>query len=177
MSVLKFTKYILFYKVSLFLIKRIIINGCTSLISTMLSPKVQFLFLIKKSWGSGEECPFRTGFSVLFSSKASELNDEIGLFSAFFERFYSYFTRIFTRVSSLLRPFVKAENRKFMTKAGTLADVGFWMIGYVCLSAYQSAVAAFRSSGWALMRSMKLRTAVAAPLPLATALCFSPDGR
>lgn len=125
MSVLKFTKYILFYKVSLFLIKRIIINGCISLIHTMLSPKVQFFFLIKKRWGGGEECPFRTGFSVLFSSERSELNDESGLFSAFFERFYSYFTRVFTRVSSLLRPFVKAENRKFMTIAGTLADVGY----------------------------------------------------
>ena len=65
------------------------INGCTSLISTMLSPKVQICFLIKKRWGDGEECSFRTGFSVLFSSEASELNDEIGLFSAFFERFHS----------------------------------------------------------------------------------------
>ena len=90
MSVLKFTKYILFYKVTLFLIRRIIINGCTSLISTMLSPIVQIFFLIKKSWGGGEECPFRTGFSVLFSSDRSELNDESGLFSAFFERFCSY---------------------------------------------------------------------------------------
>ena len=72
---------------------------------------------------------------------------------------------------------MKAENSQFIPIAGTLADVGFWMIGDVCLRAYQRAVAAFRSSGWALMRSMKLRTAVAAPLPLATALCFSPDGR
>lgn len=91
MSVLKFTKYILFYKVTLFLIIRIIINGCTSLISTMLSPKVQIFFLIKKSWGGGEECPFRTENPVLFSSVRSELNEEICLFSTFFECFCSDF--------------------------------------------------------------------------------------
>lgn len=91
MSVLKFTKYILFYKVTLFLIIRIIINGCTSLISTMLSPKVQIFFLIKKSWGGGEECPFRTENPVLFSSVRSELNEEICLLSAFFECFCSDF--------------------------------------------------------------------------------------
>ena len=38
-----------------------------------------------------------------------------------------------------------------------------------------TAVAAFLSSGWALMRAMKFISAVAAPLPLATALCLTPE--
>ena len=57
----------------------------------MLSPKVQFFFLIKKSWGGGEECPFRTENPVLFSSVRSELNEEICLLSVFFECFCSDF--------------------------------------------------------------------------------------
>ena len=57
----------------------------------MLSPKVQIFFFIKKRWGGGEEGPFRTENPVLFSSVRSELNEESGLFSTFFECFCSDF--------------------------------------------------------------------------------------
>lgn len=90
---------------------------CTSLISTMLSPKVQIFFLIKKSWGGGEECPFRTENPVLFSSVCSELNEEICLFSTFFECFCSDFAVFLLEFQHIFMALCEDRKQAIYTKS------------------------------------------------------------
>ena len=104
---------------------------------------------------------------------------KIGLFFAVFTSVDAF---ISLEICSLQRASVKAKNRYHNDK--TRKPLGSRVFGSVRTfrpvavpMCQLTAVAAFLSSGWALMRAMKFISAVAAPLPLATALCLTPESR
>lgn len=103
---------------------------------------------------------------------------KIGLFFAVFTPVDAF---ISLEIYTLQRASVKAKNRYYNNKtrkplgSRVLNPCGsFRLYRWKCQF---TAVAAFLSSGWALTRAMKFISAVAAPLPLATALCLTPESR
>ena len=65
-----------------------------------------------------------------------------------------------------------------MTKPESLSALGFWIRADVPLISMEVSIhgrGRLLEPGWALMRAMKFISAVAAPLPLATALCLTPE--